>query len=76
MDFILKDLFGPFGATIKRKSICIESDIMLNNYVTCTHLPDKFVDMVVNAYLKEVYSRFRGSRKTVEANLEIHCCQK
>ena len=34
-------------------------------YVMCVPKADKFGEVVVNAYLREIYCRFEGSRNTL-----------
>ena len=46
---------------------------MLTNYVICVPLTDKSADTVVSVYLREVYCRIGGSRKSY---LTIKVCSK
>ena len=62
MDFISMDLDGPFEATTKGNQYVLTVICMLTNYIICAPTPYKSADAVVNAYLKEVYYRFGGSR--------------
>ena len=66
MDFI--DLVSLFETTTKGNQYTLIVIYMLNNYVIYEPIPDKSKDIIVNAYLKEVYSIFKGSRKILSDN--------
>ena len=69
MDFISIDLISPFEATTKVNQYTLTMIYMLTIYIICIPITDKSADTVVNAYLKEVYCRFRGSWKILSDNV-------
>ena len=59
---------SPFLATTRGNQYALTVIYMLTNYMICIPIPDKSVDTVANVYLKEVYGRFRGSKKILSDN--------
>ena len=74
MDFISVDLTSTFKTTTKGNQYASTVVSMLTNYVICIPILDKSADIVVNAYLKEVYCRFGGRKRfcqIMEVNLKF-----
>ena len=65
MEFIPMDLIGPSKLHLKEISNVLTVICMLPNYVICIPLTDQSADVVVNAYLREIYHRFVGSSKNL-----------
>ena len=64
MDFISMDLIGEFRMGSTNGNIFALTVIcMLSGYTWCVPIPDKSAEVVVRAYIKEVYNHFGGSRK-------------
>ena len=68
MEFHSIDLFGPFETTTRGNQYTLTVICMLTNYTIYIPLQDKSTDTMVNAYLKEVYCRFRGNQKNLSDN--------
>ena len=60
--FISMDLLVPFETTSKGKQYTLTVVCMLTNCVMCVPLADRSTDVVVNAYLRDIYYKFGGSR--------------
>ena len=56
---------GPFMMTTWGNQYTLTVICMLTNYVICVPLIDKFADIAVSAYLREVYCRLGGIGKIV-----------
>ena len=54
MDFISIDFIGPLETTTRGNQYTLTVICMLTNYFICIPIPDKYTDIAVNAYLKEV----------------------
>ena len=67
MDFISKDLIGPFEITLRGNQYTLIVICMLANYITCVPLVDRLADIVVRAYLKEMYCRFFPNSQSQES---------
>ena len=61
MQFISMDLIGEFHPPTSRKnSYALTVICMLTGYVFCVPLQNKTVEEVIQAYIDNIYSKFRG----------------
>ena len=69
MDFISMDLIGEFkmGST-QGNRYALTVICMLTGYTWCIPIVDKSAETIVRAYIKEVYSKYGGSRKILSDN--------
>ena len=69
MDFISMDLIGEFrmGST-QGNRYALTVICMLTGYTWCIPIADKSAETIVRAYIKEVYSKYGGSRKILSDN--------
>ena len=69
MDFISMDLIGEFkmGST-QGNRYALTVICMLTGYTWCIPIADKYAETIVKAYIKEVYSKYGGSRKILSDN--------
>ena len=69
MDFISMDLIGEFkmGST-QGNRYALTVICMLTGYTWCVPIADKSAETIVRAYIKEVYSKYGGSRKILSDN--------
>ena len=69
MQFISMDLIGEFyPPTSKKNRYALTVICMLTGYVFCVPLKTKTVEEVIQAYIDNVYSKFRGSMKILNDN--------
>ena len=69
MQFISMDLIGEFHPpTSKKNRYALTVICMLTGYVFCVPLKTKTVEEVIQAYIDNVYSKFRGSMKILSDN--------
>ena len=69
MDFISMDLIGEFkmGST-QGNRYALTVICMPTGYTWCIPIADKSAETIVRAYIKEVYSKYGGSRKILSDN--------
>ena len=69
MDFISMDLIGEFkmGST-QGNQYALTVICMLTGYTWCIPIADKSAETIVKSYIKEVYSKYGGSRKILSDN--------
>ena len=69
MDFISMDLIGEFkmGST-QGNRYALTVICMLTGYTWCIPIADRFAETIVKAYIREVYSKYGGSRKILSDN--------
>ena len=69
MDFISMDLIGEFkiGST-QGNRYALTVICMLTGHTWCIPIADKSAETIVKAYIKEVYSKYGGSRKILSDN--------
>ena len=69
MDFISMDLIGEFkmGST-QGNRYALTVICMLTGYTWCIPILDKSAETIVRAYIKEIYSKYGGSRKILSDN--------
>ena len=69
MDFISMDLIGEFkmGST-QGNRYALTVICMLTGYTWCIPIPDKSAETIVKMYIREVYSKYEGSRKILSDN--------
>ena len=69
MDFISMDLIGEFkmGST-QGNRYALTVICMLTGYTWCIPIPDKSAETIVKSYIREVYSKYGGSRKILSDN--------
>ena len=69
MDFISMDLIGEFkmGST-QGNRYALTIICMLTRYTWCIPIVDKSAEIIVKSYIKEVYSKYGGSRKILSDN--------
>ena len=69
MDFISMDLIGEFkiGST-QGNRYALTVICMLTGYTWCILIADKSAETIVKAYIREVYSKYGGSRKILSDN--------
>ena len=69
MDFISMDLIGEFkmGST-QGNRYALTVTCMLTGYTWCIPIADKSAETIVRAYIREVYSKYGGSRKILSDN--------
>ena len=69
MQFISMDLMGKFHPPTSRKHrYALTVICMLTGYVFCVPLKTKAAEEVIQAYIDNVYSKFRGSLKMLSDN--------
>ena len=69
MEFISMDLIGEFyQLTNNDHQYALTVMDMLTGFIFCSPLKSKRAEEIVQAYLTEVYYRFRGSRKILSDN--------
>ena len=70
MQFISMDLIGEFHPppTSKKNRYALTAICMLTGYVFCKPLKTKTVQKVIQAYIDNIYSKFRGSMKILSDN--------
>ena len=69
MQFISMDLIGEFHPPTNRKHrYALTVICMLTGYVFCVPLKTKTAEEVIQAYIDNVYSKFRGSLKMLSDN--------
>ena len=63
------DLIGEFKmGSIQGNRYALTVICMLTGYTWCIPIADKSAEKIVKAYVKEVYSRYGGSRKILSDN--------
>ena len=69
MQFISMDLIGEFHPPTSRKNrYALTVICMLTGYVFCVPLKTKTAEEVIQAYIDNIYSNFRGSMKILSDN--------
>ena len=69
MQFISKDLIGEFHPpTTKKNRYALTVICMLMGYIFCIPLKTKTAEEVIQAYIDNIYSKFRGSMKIMSDN--------
>ncbi len=68
MHFIAMDLVGHLTTLSKGHQYVLTVIDMLTNYVWCIPIQDKTADIMVSAYLQEVFTKFGGSMKLLSDN--------
>ena len=69
MDFISMDLIGEFKmGSIQGNRYALTVICMLTGYTWCIPIAYKSAETIVKSYIKEVYSKFWGSRKILSDN--------
>ena len=69
MQFISMDLIGEFNPpTTKKNRYVLTVICMLTGYVFCVPLKTKTAEEVIQAYIDNIYSKFRGSMKILNEN--------
>ncbi|MCG8430239.1 MAG: DDE-type integrase/transposase/recombinase, partial [Candidatus Omnitrophica bacterium] len=68
MEFIAMDLIGELPLSTQHNKYALTVICMLTGYVFCIPIPDKKADTVTEAYIREVYCKFGGSRKILTDN--------
>ena len=69
MQFISMDLIGEFHPpTAKNKRYALTVMCMLTGYIFCVPLKTKTAEKVIQAYINNIYSKFRGSMKILSDN--------
>ena len=69
MQFISMDLIGEFHPpTAKNNKYALTVICMLAGYVFCVPLKTKAAEEVIQAYIDNIYSKFRGSMKILSDN--------
>ena len=62
------DLIGPFPISAECNTYCLTACCVLTNYPFCILIQNKEAETVVQAYLKNIYSLFRGSKVLISVN--------
>ena len=69
MQFIFMDLIGEFHPpTAKKNRYALTVICMLMGYIFCVPLKTKTAEEVIQAYIDNIYSKFRGSMKILSDN--------
>ena len=68
MYHLYMDLIGPFLTTTEGNTYCLTACCALTDYVFCTPIQNKEAESVVQAYLKNIYSLFGGSKVLISDN--------
>ena len=68
MEFISMDLIGDFTPSSKGNKYALTVICMLTGYTFCIPIPSKKASDVITAYIDNVYSKFRGSKKILSDN--------
>ena len=64
IDFISMDLIGEFKmVSTQGNRYALMVICMLTGYTWCIPIVDKSAEIIVKEYIKEIYSKYRGSRK-------------
>ena len=67
--FISMDLIGEFHPpTTNKNRYALTVICMLTGYVFCVPLKTKTTEEVIQAYIDNIYSKFRGSMKILSDN--------
>ena len=62
------DLIGPFPTTEEGNTYCLTACCALTDYLFCIPIRNKEAESVVQAYLKNIYSLFGGSKVLISDN--------
>ena len=68
MEFISMDLIGDFTPSSKGNKYALTVICMLTGYTFCIPIPSKKASDIITAYIDNVYSKFRGSKKILSDN--------
>ena len=68
MYHLYMDLIGPFPQSEDGNSYCLTACCAFTDYLFCLPIPNKEAEMVVQAYLKYIYSFFGGSKVLITDN--------
>ena len=67
MQFISMDLIGEFHPpTTNKNRYALTVICMLTGYIFCVPLKTKTAEEVIQAYIDNIYSKFRGSMKNIK----------
>ena len=67
MQFISMDRIGEFHPpTVRHNKYALTVICMLMGYVFCIPLKTKTAEEVIQAYIDNIYSKFRGSMKNIK----------
>ena len=68
MYHLYMNLIGPFPTTEEGNTYCLTACCALTYYLFCIPIPNKEAESVVQAYLKNIYSLFGGSKVLISDN--------
>ena len=68
MYHLYMDLIGPFPTTKEGNIYCLTTCCVLTDYLFCTSIHNKEAETVVQAYLKNIYALFGGSKVLMSNN--------
>ena len=68
MYHLYMDLIGPFPVTEQGNQYCLTACDALTDYLFCIPIPSKDAETVVQAYLKNIYAMFGGSKVLITDN--------
>ena len=68
MEFISMDLIGEFPETTNGNKYALTVICMLTGYTWCIPVKSKHAGQIIQAYLRQVYNKFGGSRKILSDN--------
>ena len=68
MYHLYMDLIGPFPTSTEGNTYCLMACCALMHYLFCIPIQNKEAETVVQAYLKNIYSLFGGSKVLISDN--------
>ena len=68
MEFISMDLIGEFPETSNGNKYALTVICMLTGYTWCIPVKSKHAAQIIQAYLRQIYNKFGGSRKILSDN--------
>ena len=68
MYHLYMDLIGPFPTSTEGNTYCLTACCALTDYLFCIPIQNKEAETVVQAYLKNIYSLFGGSKVLISDN--------
>jgi len=67
-EFVSLDLIGPFPLSSKKNKYILVTQCIFSSFIVISPIPDKSAEAVAEGYVRDVFSRFGGSKMVLSDN--------